>query len=96
MRFLVSVGPISIGRDFSESEMNFYLKWSQRDGWQGRRIIVESLRSGGSTLKLDMCTETVRCDLNIAVLDVIYHTLGHIQDALARIRTRMIDSSDGQ
>ena len=70
-----------------------YLKWSQRNVWQGRCIIVEGLGSGNSTLKFNMCTETVRCELNIAVLDIIYDTLGSIQDALARIR---IDSSDGQ
>ena len=78
------------------SRERIYLEWSQRNGWQGRCIIVEGLRSGSSALKLDMCTETVRCELNIAVLDIIYDTLGNIQDALARIRTRMIDSSDGQ
>ena len=48
------------------------------------------------TLKLNVCTETIRCELNIAVLDIIYDTLGNIQDTLARIRTRMVDSSDGQ
>ena len=78
------------------SRKRIYLKWSQRNGWQGRCIIVEGLRSGSSTLKLNMCTETVRCQLNIAVLDIIYDTLGNIQDALARIGTRMIDASDGQ
>ena len=78
------------------SRKRIYLKWRQRNGWQGRCIIVEGLRSGNDTLKLNMCSETVRCESNIAVLDIIYDTLGNIQDALARIRTRMIDSSDGQ
>ena len=78
------------------SRERIYLEWSQRNSWQGRGIIVEGLRCGSSTLKLYMCTETVRCELNIAVLDIIYDTLGNIQDALGRIRTRMVNSSDGQ
>lgn len=43
-----------------------------------------------------MRAETVRCEFNIAVLDIIYDTLGEVQDALAAIGTRMIDPSYGQ
>ena len=72
-----------------------YLEGSQRNGWQWRCVIVKCLRSGSSTLKLNMCSKTVRCELNVAVLDIIYDTFGKIKDALARIRTRMIDASHG-
>ena len=30
------------------------------------------------------------------MLDIIYDTLGNIQDALGRVRFHMVDSSDGQ
>lgn len=73
-----------------------YLERAQRNGWHRRCIVVEGLRSGSSTLKLNMSTETLRCELHIALLDVIYDTLGNIQDAFGRIRIHMIDSSDGQ
>lgn len=43
-----------------------------------------------------MRAEIVRCEFNIAVLDIIYDTLGEVQDALAAIGTRMIDPSYGQ
>ena len=71
------------------------LKGRQRDGWQRRCIIVECFGGGDSTLKLNMCAETVRCELNIAVLDEVYDTFGKVKDPLARIRARMIDSSHG-
>lgn len=43
-----------------------------------------------------MCAETVRIELNIAVLDEVYDAFGKVKDPLARIRARMIDSSHGQ
>lgn len=57
---------------------------------------MESFGSGDSALQLNMRAETVRCEFNIAVLDIIYDTLGEVQDALAAIGTRMIDPSYGQ
>ena len=30
------------------------------------------------------------------MLNIIYDALGNIQDTLARVRIRMVDSSDGQ
>ena len=43
-----------------------------------------------------MCAEIVRRELNVAVLDIIDDTFGEVQDPLARIGARMIDSSHGQ
>ena len=72
------------------------LEGRQRNGWQRRCIIVECLGGGDSALKLNMCLEIVRCELDIAVLDEVYDTFGKVEDPLARIRARMIDSSHGQ
>ena len=43
-----------------------------------------------------MCGEISRRELYIAVLDIVYDTFGDIKNALARIRARMIDPSQGQ
>lgn len=72
------------------------LEGRQRNGWQRCCVVIECFGSGDSTLKLDMRAETVRCEFNIAVLDIIYDTLRKVQYALACIGTRVIDSSYGQ
>ena len=75
---------------------NADLERCQANGWQRRRIIVESLGGGDGALKFNMCAKIIRRELNIAVLDIIYDTFGKVQDPLARIGARMIDSSYGQ
>ena len=55
-----------------------HLKGSQRNRWQGRCVIVEGFGCGGSAFKLNMRAEAVRCELDIAVLDVIDDAFGKI------------------
>ena len=94
MRSPVSVGAVSYRRRcFGMGATD--LKGRQRDGRQRRCIIVECFGSGDGALKFNMGAETVRCELDIAVLDEVYDTFGKVKDPLARIRARMIDSSHG-
>lgn len=71
------------------------LEGRQRNIWQRRCIIVQSIGSGDSALELDVSAEVVRCELHIAVLDIVYDAVGKINDALGRVRARMIVSSHG-
>ena len=72
------------------------LERCQRNCWQRRGVIIKRLRSGDSALELNMCPEIVRCELNVAVLDVIDDTFGKVEDALGRVGARMIGSSNDQ
>lgn len=69
------------------------LEGRQRNWWQRRCIVVEIVGSADSTLKLNMHVEVLRCELYVAVADIIYDGFGMIYDALGRIGVRMADSS---
>ena len=72
------------------------LEWRQWNGWQRRGIIVQSVGSGDSALELNVSAEIVRCELHIAVLDIVYDAFGEVNDALGCVGVRMIDSSHSQ
>ena len=95
MRFPVSVGAVSYQFCFVEMEAAD-LEWGQWNGWQRRGVIVQSVGSGDSALELNMSAEIVRCELYIAVLDIVYDAFCKVNDALGCVRARMIDSSHGQ
>lgn len=64
--------------------------------WQWRRVVVESVGSGDGAFELNVSTKVVRCELYIAVLDIVYDTFGQVDDALGCVRARMIEPSHSQ
>lgn len=73
-----------------------YLEGRQGDCWQWRRVVVESVGGSNGAFELNVRSEVVRCELYIAVLDVVNDTFGKIYNALGCVRARMINSSHGQ
>ena len=95
MLCLGSVGVVSYWRILRE-RIVADLEGRQGDRWQRCCIIVESFRSRDRALELNMSTEVVRCELYVAVLDVINDTFGKINNALGSVGARVVCSSNGQ